>query len=64
MRGKMRKTIRGSIVGTRNDLCEALEFAAEGKAASHCATDKLDNINAIFDRMEKGQIEGRIVMEI
>lgn len=60
----MRKTIRGSIVGTRNDLAEALDFAAEGKVASHFSTDRLDNINAIFDRMEQGGIEGRVVMEI
>ncbi len=59
----MRKTIRGSIVGTRNDLAEALDFAAEGKVASHYSTDRLDNINAIFDRMEQGGIEGRVVME-
>jgi propanol-preferring alcohol dehydrogenase len=60
----MRKTIRGSIVGTRNDLSEALAFAAEGKVATHYATDSLDNINSIFDRMEEGQIEGRVVMQI
>lgn len=59
-----RKTIRGSIVGTRADLAESLSFAAEGKVAAHYSTDKLDNINAIFERMEKGQIDGRIVMEI
>lgn len=59
----MRKTIRGSIVGTRNDLAEALDFAAEGKVASHFSTDRLDNINAIFDRKELGGIEGRVVME-
>ena len=60
----MRKTIRGSIVGTRNDLSEALAFAAEGRVAAHVTTDRLDNINAIFDRMEQGQIEGRVVMEL
>ena len=59
-----RKTIRGSIVGTRNDLAEALQFAAEGKVASHFSTDRLDNINAIFERMAAGQIDGRVVMEI
>ncbi len=59
-----RKTIRGSIVGTRNDLAEALAFAAEGKVASHFSVDKLDNINAIFERMRQGKIDGRIVMEI
>ena len=57
-----RKTIRGSIVGTRNDLLESLQFAAEGKVASHYSEDKLDNINAIFDKMRAGDIDGRIVM--
>ena len=52
------------IVGTRNDLAEALQFAAEGKVASRYATERLDDINAIFSRMEAGKINGRIVMEI
>ncbi|WNJ17097.1 alcohol dehydrogenase AdhP [Pontibacter sp. G13] len=59
-----RKTIRGSIVGTRLDLAESLQFAAEGKVASHYSMDKMDHINAIFDRMRAGAITGRIVMTI
>ena len=59
-----RKTIRGSIVGTRMDLIEALAFAGEGKVNTHYSLDKLDNINGIFDRMRAGQIDGRVVMEI
>jgi propanol-preferring alcohol dehydrogenase len=59
-----RITVRGSIVGTRNDLAEALEFAAAGKVASHFAWDELDNINAIFERMKAGQIDGRVVLRI
>ena len=59
-----RKTVRGSIVGTRNDLTEALAFAAEGKVAAHYSGDRLENINAIFDTMRAGRIDGRIVMEI
>ena len=58
------KTVRGSIVGTRKDLEEALEFAGEGKVAVTCKEDRLDNINAIFERMKQGDIEGRIVMRI
>ena len=58
-----RKTLRGSIVGTRNDLKESLEFASEGKVAAHYATEPLENINSIFDRMRAGKIEGRIVMD-
>lgn len=58
-----RITVRGSIVGTRNDLREALAFAGEGKVASHFSWDKLENINAIFDKMKAGQIDGRIVLQ-
>ena len=59
-----RKTVRGSIVGTRLDLQEALAFAADGDVHSHYSTDSLDHINAIFDQMRAGTIEGRIVMEM
>lgn len=58
------KTVRGSIVGTRKDLQEALEFAAEGKVRTHFSTDKLDNINHIFERMRRGAIDGRIVLTL
>ena len=59
-----RITVRGSIVGTRNDLAEALAFAGSGQVTSHFSWDKLENINAIFDKMRAGRIDGRIVMEI
>ncbi|WP_314517197.1 alcohol dehydrogenase AdhP [Xanthocytophaga agilis] len=59
-----RKTIRGSIVGTRMDLLESLDFAAEGLIKPHYSVDKLENINQIFERMKAGQIDGRVVMEI
>lgn len=59
-----RKTIRGSIVGTRLDLMEALQFAGEGKVACHYSTDTLDNVNAIFERMRAGKIDGRVVMTV
>lgn len=59
-----RKTIRGSIVGTRMDLIEALAFAEEGKVSVHYSTAKLDEINGVFDRMRTGGIDGRVVLEI
>ncbi|SDO94641.1 alcohol dehydrogenase, propanol-preferring [Rhodoferax sp. OV413] len=58
------KTVRGSIVGTRKDLQEALEFAGEGKVRTIYTEDSLDNVNAILDRMRQGGIEGRVVMRI
>ncbi|WP_227268447.1 alcohol dehydrogenase AdhP [Roseobacter weihaiensis] len=59
-----RLTIRGSIVGTRLDLSEALSIAAEGKVETTYKWDKLENINAVFDQMRAGTIDGRIVLEI
>ena len=59
-----RITVRGSIVGTRQDLEESLQFAGEGKVASHFSWDKLENINDIFHRMEQGKIDGRIVLDL
>jgi propanol-preferring alcohol dehydrogenase len=59
-----RITVRGSIVGTRQDLEESLQFAGEGKVRSHYSWDKIENINDIFARMEKGQIDGRIVLDL
>lgn len=59
-----RKTIRGSIVGTRADLAECLSFAAEGKVAVRYTVDSLENINTIFKKMKNGEISGRIVMKI
>jgi propanol-preferring alcohol dehydrogenase len=59
-----RVTIRGSIVGTRKDLAEALDFAADGKVKATTTTRRLDDINDVFDEMKKGEIEGRIVLSI
>src|SRR5262249_57751458 len=39
-----RLTIRGSIVGTRKDLQEALQFAAEGKVRATTETQPLEAI--------------------
>jgi len=59
-----RHTIRGSIVGTRKDLQEAIEFAVEGKVKATVHAAKLEDINSVFDEMKKGEIEGRRVLEI
>ena len=56
-------TVRGSIVGTRLDLQEALDFAGDGKVKATIKTDKLENINEIFAKMHHGDIEGRIVID-
>jgi propanol-preferring alcohol dehydrogenase len=57
-------TIRGSIVGTRLDLAEALSFAGEGLVHATTKAEKLEDINDIFKRMHAGTIDGRIVLDI
>jgi propanol-preferring alcohol dehydrogenase len=57
-----RITVRGSIVGTRQDLTEAIAFAAEGAVRANVTVEPLDGINEVFGRMERRQIEGRIVL--
>ncbi|WP_424930036.1 alcohol dehydrogenase AdhP [Amaricoccus tamworthensis] len=57
-------TVRGSIVGTRLDLRESLEFAGDGKVKATIDTAPLEEINTIFQRMKKGEIEGRMVLDL
>jgi len=59
-----RYTIRGSIVGTRKDLNEAIAFALEGKVKTTVTTAPLEDINEVFGDMKAGKIEGRVVMKI
>lgn len=56
-------TIRGSIVGTRQDMVEALEFYAAGKIKPTFSKRPLGDINAILDEMRHGKIDGRVVIE-
>lgn len=56
-------TVRGSIVGTRLDLQEALAFAADGRVRATVQAEGLDSINSVFDRMARGEIEGRVVLD-
>jgi alcohol dehydrogenase, propanol-preferring len=58
-----RITVRGSIVGTRRDLDEAIAFAANGKVRAEFSKAPLAEINTIFERMKSGKIDGRIVLD-
>ncbi|TFD43980.1 MULTISPECIES: alcohol dehydrogenase AdhP [Cryobacterium] len=55
-------TVRGSIVGTRQDMEEALEFYARGEIHPTVSTRSLDEINTVFDEMKLGKIDGRVVI--
>jgi alcohol dehydrogenase, propanol-preferring len=57
-------TVRGSNVGTRQDLNEAIAFAANGLVKAKIQTAPLEDINAILDTMRRGKILGRMVLEL
>ncbi|MBR8828796.1 MAG: alcohol dehydrogenase AdhP [Gomphosphaeria aponina SAG 52.96 = DSM 107014] len=59
-----RITIRGSIVGTRQDLEECLQFAAEGKVKPTVELQPLDAINDVFERLKYGKVNGRVVLKV
>lgn len=59
-----RITIRGSIVGTRKDLAEALALAATGKVRPHIHRARLDDINGVLADLKAGRVDGRVVLDL
>ena len=56
-------TIRGSFVGTREDMAEALAFAAKGKVKADIELQPLSAINHVFRRLEHGDVASRVVLD-
>jgi propanol-preferring alcohol dehydrogenase len=54
--------IVGASVGTREDLRAVLQLAAQGKIRCHTEEQPLEEVNAVFERMRRGQISGRVVL--
>jgi propanol-preferring alcohol dehydrogenase len=59
-----RLTVRGSIVGTRKDLQECIDIAADGLVNPITETQPLEAINDVFARLKSGAFSGRIVLDI
>jgi len=57
-------TIRGSSVGTRLDLDEAVAFALRGAVAAEVATAPLSEANQVLESMRQGKIVGRVVLTV
>ncbi|EHJ52722.1 alcohol dehydrogenase AdhP [Streptococcus macacae] len=53
----------GSLVGTRKDLEEAFDFGAQGLVVPVVQKRAVDDAPAIFNEMEAGQIQGRMVLD-
>lgn len=57
-------TVRGSIVGTRLDMLEAVDFFSRGVVSTTFERQPMDAINDIFTRMATGVIDGRVVLDM
>jgi propanol-preferring alcohol dehydrogenase len=56
-------TVRGSFVGTRKDMAEALAFAVAGKVRADIERKPLSAINEIFERLQHGEVPSRVVLD-
>ena len=56
-------TIRGSFVGNRRDMAEALAFAADGKVKADFELQPLSAINDVFKRLAHGEVPSRVVLD-
>ena len=56
-------TIRGSFVGNRRDMAEALAFAADGRVKADIELQPLAAINSVFERLAHGDVPSRVVID-
>ncbi|KAF5008409.1 hypothetical protein FDECE_5315 [Fusarium decemcellulare] len=57
-------TVKGSSVGTRADILEALEFVKRRVVIPMIKWAELEDIEALMQKMSKGQLEGKYVMKL
>ncbi|CAD5217100.1 unnamed protein product [Bursaphelenchus xylophilus] len=57
-------TVKGSHVGTRQDMDEALDFFARGLIKIPVEMQPLKNIASVFKRLINNEVQGRIVLDM
>jgi len=58
------QNIRGSAVGNRKEAIATLELAELGLLKTHFRVEKMDKLKEIFEQMEKGELQGRVVLDL
>jgi propanol-preferring alcohol dehydrogenase len=58
--------MRAAVVRSFDEplLIDQVPIAAEGKVKANVTTEPLENINEVFARMERGGIDGRVVLTL
>ncbi|KAJ5143756.1 uncharacterized protein N7515_002543 [Penicillium bovifimosum] len=58
------QTIVGNSAGTAAEMDELLAMAVAGDVKAHIDVYQLDDINEVLDRLERSEIDGRVVLRI
>lgn len=56
--------IVGVAVGSRKDAIETLEFCQRGMIRTHFTTCGMADLTAIFEKMDRGELQGRVVLDL
>lgn len=56
--------IVGVAVGNRKEAIETLDLAARGVIKTHFRTEKMDKLTETFEQMHKGELNGRVVLDL
>ena len=59
-----RITLRGSIVGNRQDMKEVMDFANRGLVKCSICVAPLESVNEVVEEMKMNKYEGRVVFEM
>lgn len=51
-------------MGNRRDALEVLDFVARGVIKPHVRTEELEKLTDIFEEMHRGQLNGRVVIDL
>lgn len=54
----------GNSAGTAEEMDELLAMAVAGDVKAHIDVFGLDEINDVLDRLERSEIDGRVVLRI
>jgi propanol-preferring alcohol dehydrogenase len=57
-------TIRGSLIGTRQDVREALQLVAAGAVTPLIARRPLDEVNSAVTDLREGRVAGRVTLQL
>ena len=56
--------IQGIAVGDRRDAIRVLDMAARGIVKVHFTIEKMDQLQKVFEEMDKGKLLGRVVLDL